>query len=144
MTTTLPMTDTESMTDTVSMTSTVPVPDTAEAGWWPVCAPERLTPERGVAALIDGVPVAVFLLSSGELYALDNVDPFSGASVLSRGIVGDAAGVPTVASPMYKQRFDLRSGACLDDPDRPVAAHEAVVTGDAVWVRLAGRRPGGG
>ncbi len=53
---------------------------------------------------------------TAQLHAVDNVDPFSGASVLSRGIVGDAGGVPTVASPVYKQRFDLRTGRCLDDP----------------------------
>lgn len=136
----------------MTMTSALPVTDArtatvdppGEAGWWPVCPPGRLTPDRGVAALIEGVAVAVFRMASGELYALDNLDPFSGASVLSRGIVGEAGGVPTVASPMYKQRFDLRTGACLDDPDRPVAAHEAAVAGDTVWVRLAGRRPGGG
>jgi nitrite reductase (NADH) small subunit len=42
--------------------------------------------------------------------------------VLSRGIVGCRGGVPTVASPMFKQVFDLRTGRCLDDPDRAVAA----------------------
>ena len=56
-----------------------------------------------------GVPAG-----DGELHAIDNVDPCSGASVLSRGLVGDVDGVATVASPMYKQRFDLRTGRCLD------------------------------
>ena len=50
------------------------------------------------------------------MYALSNIDPFSGAAVLSRGIVGDLGGVPVVASPMHKQHFDLRTGACVDDP----------------------------
>jgi nitrite reductase (NADH) small subunit len=35
---------------------------------------------------------------------------------LSRGIVGDKNGVPKIASPIFKQSFDLRSGQCLDDP----------------------------
>ncbi len=90
------------------------VADVGES-WEAVCAPEHLTPYRGVAALVNGTEVAVFLLADGELRAVDNLDPFSGASVLSRGIVGEVAGVPTVASPIYKQRFDLRTGACLDD-----------------------------
>ena len=34
--------------------------------------------------------------------------------MLSRGIVGDAGGVPVVASPVYKERFALDSGQCLD------------------------------
>ena len=63
-----------------------------------------------MAALIDGVAVAVFRTHDGALYALSNMDPFSGASVLSRGIVGDREGRPTVASPIYKQIFELRPG----------------------------------
>lgn len=107
-------------------------------GWVAVCRLERLTPDRGVAALVDGEAVAVFRLSSGELYALGNVDPFSGASVLSRGIVGDVSGVPTVASPMYKQRFDLRTGSCLEEPSRAVAVYP--VREDAGMVSVCAAR----
>ena len=105
--------------------------------WVPVCGVERLVPDRGVAALVEGVPVAVFLLSTGALHAVDNVVPVSGASVLGRGLVGDAGGVPTVASPMYKQRFDLCSGRCLDDDTRQVRVHEVRRVGGVVEVRLA-------
>jgi len=84
--------------------------------WTPICSLNRVEIERGVAALVGGAPVAIFRTFDGTLYALDNVDPFSGASVLSRGIVGTRGDVPTVASPMHKQAFDLRTGDCLDDP----------------------------
>lgn len=83
--------------------------------WIPVCAIDRLVPDRGVAAMVDGRQVAIFLLGTGDLFAVDNLDPFSGAAVMSRGLVGDIDGAPTVASPVYKQRFDLRSGRCVDD-----------------------------
>jgi nitrite reductase (NADH) small subunit len=83
--------------------------------WSAVCPVGRLTPGRGVAALVGGEQVAVFLLASGEVLAVDDRDPFSGVAVLSRGLVGDAGGEPTVASPIYKQRFELRTGRCLDD-----------------------------
>jgi nitrite reductase (NADH) small subunit len=83
--------------------------------WVPICSVDRLVPDRGVAALVGHRQVAVFLLGTGELCAVDNVDPFSGAAVLSRGLVGDLGGVPTVASPLHKQRFDLRTGRCVDD-----------------------------
>ena len=36
--------------------------------------------------------------------------------MISRGIVGDRGGVPKIASPIFKQSFDLRTGQCLDDP----------------------------
>lgn len=85
--------------------------------WQAICPIERLTPDRGVAALVHGTQVAVFLLATGELYAIDHRDPFSGAYVLARGLVGDHGDVPTVASPVYKQRFNLRTGQCLDADD---------------------------
>ena len=84
--------------------------------WRLVCAVDDLIPGRGVAARVAGTQVAVFALPDATLAAVDDVDPFSGASVLSRGLVGDVAGEPTVASPLLKQRFSLRTGACLDDP----------------------------
>ncbi|MEU8482722.1 nitrite reductase small subunit NirD [Streptomyces sp. NPDC048641] len=83
--------------------------------WFTVCELARLTPGRGVAALLpDGRQAAVFLDRTGRLYAVGNRDPFTGAAVLSRGLTGSAGGRPFVASPLLKQRFDLESGACLD------------------------------
>jgi nitrite reductase (NADH) small subunit len=87
-----------------------------EHGWFTVCALDGLTPGRGVAALLrDGSQAAVFLDRAGRTYVVGNRDPFTGAYVLSRGLLGSADGVPFVASPLLKQRFDLRSGRCLDD-----------------------------
>lgn len=105
------------------------------AGWVPVAKLDQLTPDRGVCALVAGRSVAVFLLSGGdELYALDNRCPFSGASVLSRGLVGDKAGEPKVASPVYKQSFSLRTGVCLDDPAVAVLTYSVRVTDGTVEV----------
>jgi nitrite reductase (NADH) small subunit len=88
---------------------------TAIAEWTVVCPYAELLPERGVAALVGGVQVAVFRSFDGELYAIGNRDPFSGAYVLSRGITGTRGEHVTVASPLHKQVFDLRTGQCLDD-----------------------------
>lgn len=84
--------------------------------WIEVCSVEDIVPDSGVCALVGEAQVAIFRLASGEIFALDNHDPFSGANVLSRGIVGEKNGMPKVASPVYKQNFCLRTGACLDDP----------------------------
>jgi nitrite reductase (NADH) small subunit len=99
-----------------------------------VCPAGRLLPERGVAALFGEVQVAVFRTFDGAVHALGNIDPFSGAAVLSRGVVGDRGGVPVVASPVYKQSFALRDGRCLDDPDVTVPAYPARVTDGMVQV----------
>ncbi|MFC9246374.1 nitrite reductase small subunit NirD [Streptomyces sp. NPDC057136] len=86
--------------------------------WFTVCDRSLLTPGRGVAALLpDGRQVALFVDRSGQAYAIDNRDPFTGAYVLSRGLVGSAEGRPFVASPLLKQRFDLATGSCLDDDE---------------------------
>ena len=102
--------------------------------WTAVCHFDELVPERGVAALIDGVAVAVFRTHDGALYALSNMDPCSGASVLSRGIVGDREGRPTVASPIYKQVFELATGVCLDEPNITVATFPVRVFNGVVEV----------
>jgi len=98
---------------------------TAVADWVDVCAFDELQPDRGVCALVDGEPVAVFrCLPDHSLYAIGNVDPYSGSSVLSRGIVGSIGERPVVVSPLFKQRFDLRSGEAIDDPDTRVVVHD--------------------
>jgi len=103
--------------------------------WVDVCAVDDLTPNRGVAALFGGRQVAVFLVEPGdEVLAIDNLDPCSGAAVLSRGIVGSKGDVLTVASPVFKQRFDLRTGACLDDPEVAVTSYATRVVDGTVQV----------
>ncbi|OAN41009.1 nitrite reductase small subunit NirD [Microbacterium sp. H83] len=87
-----------------------------------VCTIDDLEVERGRAALIDGEQVALFLLADGSVHAVDNLDPYSGAQVMSRGIVGSRGDAPTVASPLHKQVFDLRTGICLETQGRPDAA----------------------
>ena len=99
-----------------------------------VCAVDAIPLEGGVAALVDGSAVAVFRSFDGEVFALSNVDPFSGASVLSRGIVGSRGDAPVVSSPMYKQAFDLRTGACLDDAAVRVTTYDVVVVDGVVHV----------
>ncbi len=108
-------------------------------GWTRVCRLDELTPGRGAVARVRGDQVAVFRVRTSddadEVFALGNLDPFSGARVLSRGIVGDAGGIPKVASPVYKQGFDLRTGACLDDPAVSVPCYPVTVSDDG-WVSV--------
>jgi nitrite reductase (NADH) small subunit len=85
--------------------------------WRDVCALDEILPGTGAAALMDGVQVAIVRHPDGHgVFAVGNFDPFSKAQVIARGIVGDRGGVPKIASPIFKQSFDLRTGICLDDP----------------------------
>ncbi len=84
--------------------------------WTTICPLDRILPNTGVCALVNGQQIAVFRVGEGnDIYAIDNFDPFSKAYVLSRGIIGDRNGTPKVASPIYKQNFSLLTGECLDD-----------------------------
>jgi NAD(P)H-dependent nitrite reductase small subunit len=104
------------------------------ARWHSVCALEDILPESGAAALIDGEQVAVFRVRDA-VFAIGNHDPASNANVLARGIVGDIGGEIVVASPIYKQHFNLITGRCLEDPRFSVAAYMAEVRDGRIWVR---------
>ena len=109
--------------------------------WVDACALDDLVVDRGSCVLIGPHQVALFRVpvegSDDAVYALSNYDPFSGAFVLSRGIVGSTADIPKVASPVYKQSFDLRTGECLDDASITVAIFPVRIVGDRLLVGLA-------
>ncbi|BDZ41485.1 hypothetical protein GCM10025865_07840 [Paraoerskovia sediminicola] len=101
-----------------------------------VCLARDLPVERGAAALLGTVQVALFRLADGSVHAVQQVDPFSGANVMSRGIVGTRSGEPTVAGPMYKQVYSLHTGECLERAGyEPVAGHEPRLRVHPVEVR---------
>ncbi len=83
--------------------------------WHSVCQESDLIDNVGVCALLEKNQIAIFKLITGEIYAISNYDPFSKVNVLSRGITGDIKGQPVVASPIYKQHFNLKTGQCLED-----------------------------
>ena len=98
-----------------------------------VCGLDEIVPDTGVCALVDGEQVAVFRIGV-QVFAIGNLDPFSGANVLSRGIVGDLNGELVVASPVYKQHFSLLTGRCIEDETVSVPVYRALVEGDEVFV----------
>lgn len=89
----------------------------AELVWIGVCTLADIPAASGVAALIGDRQIALVRPDESDtVYALSNYDPFSQAFVIARGIVGDRGGRPKIASPIFKQTFDLQTGACFDDP----------------------------
>ena len=107
------------------------------ARWTRVCSLTDLVPERGVAALVDGAQVALFRLEDDTVLAVQQHDPFSGANVLSRGLVGSVGDVPVLSSPMFKQVWALPTGECLDAGGREpqdLTTYLVQVDGGAVFV----------
>lgn len=91
--------------------------------WQDICALDDIPFDAGVAALLDeGTPhqrqIALFRIGDSDaVYAIANLDPFSGANVLGRGILCHIRAEPAVASPVLKQHFSLRDGHCFEDPE---------------------------
>lgn len=85
--------------------------------WNIVCKQDDLIENVGVAAQFDGQQVAIFYVPNVEpqVFAIDNWDPIAKANVLSRGIVGSVNEKLVVASPLYKQHYELSSGQCLEE-----------------------------
>ena len=110
-----------------------------------ICNLNDIIPETGVCALVDGKQIAIFRTKHNHLFALDNYDPFSQANVLSRGLIGGTtvtndAGIDEailyVASPIYKQRFNLATGQCLDAESVTLNTYQVALNEDDVVVQL--------
>jgi nitrite reductase (NADH) small subunit len=98
---------------------------------------DDLQPDSGICALVEGRQVAIFYMPRDQaIYAVDNYDPFGCANVLSRGIIGDINGRPAVASPLYKQHFNLQTGACLEDETVTIPAYAVRIENGGVQVGI--------
>jgi len=101
--------------------------DSKNLNWQTVCDAEDLPADMGICAKLNGKQVAIFSLEKNDsfkLFAVGNHDPFSESNVLSRGLVGDLKGQYVVASPIYKQHFNLETGRCLEDESVVIPTYE--------------------
>lgn len=105
--------------------------------WIDVCCLDDLQPDSGVCALVEGEQIAIFYMPrEAAIYALHNYDPIGKANVLSRGLLGDVKGEPVVASPLFKQHFNLKTGACLEEEGVTVNAYAVRLVEDRVEVKV--------
>ena len=89
-----------------------------------------LLPGKGETVLLAGKRIAVFNVD-GQFYALDDDCPHRGGP-LGPGWV--EAGKCTVACPLHGWEFDIKTGACLTVPARPVRAYPVRVVEGKVEV----------
>ena len=104
--------------------------------WTAVCQADDIVPDTGVCARVEDRHVAVFRIGTEGFFAIDNIDPPSGASVLARGLIGSLGDRVVVASPLYKNHFDLATGECLEAPEQSVQAHAVRSQAGRVFVAL--------
>ena len=109
---------------------------TERTAWWRACDLDELEPSWGEAFLAGSRQIALFYISPEEIYAVDNIDPDTGAPVMARGIVGSRGDRPTVASPLHKQVYDLGTGECFGTPELALATYRTRVVGGSLEVEV--------
>ena len=106
--------------------------------WHRACAVHELEPFWGEAILVGTTQIALFFISEDEIYAVDHVDPDTGAAVMARGIVGSRGDRPTVASPLHKQVYDLETGACFGNPDLLLTTYRTRIVDGVIEIEVVG------
>jgi nitrite reductase (NADH) small subunit len=103
------------------------------SNWNTICKESDLTPGVGVCALHQGTQVAIFKSQDGsKLYAVSNFDPVGKANVMSRGLIGSAGEAVYVASPLYKERYNLETGKCLDNEELSLSVFQVRIEGGEI------------
>ncbi|WNC72840.1 nitrite reductase small subunit NirD [Thalassotalea psychrophila] len=98
--------------------------NSTNTNWHTLCQKDDLVKHSGVCALLDNEQqVAIFLIDNDKAFTISNWDPAGNANVLYRGLIGDEEGEIFVASPLYKERFVLSDGRCLDDESLSVTSY---------------------
>ena len=106
--------------------------------WTDICPIKDLTPDAGICALYNEQQVAIFLCKqTNSVYAVGNFDPFGKANVLSRGIIGSTEDITYVASPLYKQRFNLATGECLDSEEHKIKTFNVRIENEQIQLKEA-------
>jgi nitrite reductase (NADH) small subunit len=109
----------------------------SEKNWINVCEFQDLLPDTGLCALVNNQQVALFNSRRlNEVFAVSNYDPIGEANVLSRGILGSIGDAIVVASPLYKQHFNLRTGECLEKPEYAISVYSVRVVEGLVQVQI--------
>lgn len=97
----------------------------------PALAAAALQPGKGESVLLNGRRIAVFNVG-GEFFALDDDCPHRGGPLGPGWLDAEQC---KVACPLHGWEFDLRTGACLTVPARPVRSHPVRVADG--WVEVA-------
>ncbi len=105
---------------------------------WIKVADVRDIPENGGAcAKVGSAQIAIFYFKDQEeWFACQNLCPHQQEMVLSRGMIGDASGIPKVACPLHKKTFSLQNGDCLSDEDYSIQVFPVKIESESVFVNM--------
>jgi nitrite reductase (NADH) small subunit len=89
----------------------------------------------GSCVKVGGKQIAIFNLPTEQKwYAVQNYNPQNQRMVLSRGLTGDADGVPIVICPLHKYRYSLETGECLTDSVFQLETFPIKLDGDSLVI----------
>ncbi|GAA1950421.1 nitrite reductase small subunit NirD [Agromyces allii] len=104
--------------------------------WVRVCEIRELEPGWGEVALLGTDQVALVRLGGEEVYAVDHLDPHTGAPVMARGITGSRGDRLTIASPLHKEVYDLVTGECFTNEELALRTFASRVVDGVVEVEV--------
>ncbi len=108
----------------------------SEKIWISVCELSDILPDTGVCALVNKQQVAIFRSRRlDEVFAVGNFDPVGEANVLSRGIIGSIGDEVVIASPLYKEHYNLRTGECVEKSEYQIPVYAVRVEDGLVQVQ---------
>ena len=105
--------------------------------FFPAFDASALPPGKGETVELGGRRIAVFNIG-GKFYALDDTCPHRGGPLGPGWIEGEKC---MVACPLHGWEFDLKTGACLTVPSRPVRSYRVRVVEGTVEIAV---QPDGG
>ena len=95
-----------------------------------VASLDELQPGTGIVAEVGDKTLAVFNLD-GNCYAIDNTCVHRGGPLGEGDLEGDV-----VTCPWHGWEYNVKTGACVNNPSACVAKYSVVVEGDDVKVEI--------
>ncbi len=103
--------------------------------WYKAGAVSDFSENGGACVKYKDKQVAVFNFKrEDKWYACQNLCPHKLEMVLSRGMIGDANGIPKVACPMHKKTFSLESGENINGDLEAIATYPVKVEEGFVYI----------
>ncbi|MBU2713006.1 nitrite reductase small subunit NirD [Zooshikella sp. WH53] len=104
--------------------------------WGYLCEFNDIPPNSGICVSYQNQQIALFNVNTiKKVYAVSNYDPIGKANVISRGIIGTINEQLVVASPLFKQHFNLKTGICIENPKVCLNIYAIRVYSNAVWIK---------
>ncbi|TXE14802.1 nitrite reductase small subunit NirD [Algoriphagus aquimarinus] len=106
--------------------------------WIKVGQTDDFPENAGACVKYNAKQIAVYYFTrTNSWYACQNLCPHKMEMVLSRGMTGDAQGIPKVACPLHKKTFSLEDGSNLNGEEYSIATYPVRIQEGNVYIGFA-------